>query len=111
MAVEGFWPIFFLIVVLKIPVLGSIWLVWWASQPAPEADGAEDSDGGFRRWRPQPRRPKGPRRGPHGGGAAKALPRCPPGSRTRVVTPPAPARTGLAHARGAAQPARERSGH
>ena len=41
-AVEGFWPIFFLIVVLKIPVLGSIWLVWWASQPAPDADAAEE---------------------------------------------------------------------
>ena len=107
---EGFWPIFFLIVVLKIPVLASLWLVWWASHPAPEADGAEEG-GGFRRRRPQPRRPKGPRRGPHGGGAARALPPCPPGSRTRVLTPPAPARTGFAHARGAAQPARERSGH
>jgi len=24
---EGFWPIFFLLVVLKIPVLGALWLV------------------------------------------------------------------------------------
>lgn len=107
---EGFWPIFFLLVVLKIPVLGAIWLVWWAGQPAPEVDGA-DSDDGFRRWRPQPRRPKGPRRGPHGGGATRALPGCPPGGRTRVLTPPAPSRAGFVHARGAAQPARERSGH
>ena len=32
---EGFWPIFFLLVVLKIPVLGSLWLVWWASKSTP----------------------------------------------------------------------------
>ena len=30
----GFWPIFFLLVVLKIPVFGALWLVWWASQAA-----------------------------------------------------------------------------
>ena len=29
---DGFWPIFFLAVVLKIPVLGALWLVWWASR-------------------------------------------------------------------------------
>ena len=97
---EGFWPIFFLLVVLKIPVLGALWLVWWASRPAVEPDGAEDSDGGFKRWRPQPVGPRGPRRGPHGG-AARALPDCPPGGRTRVITPPATARAGLAEARGA----------
>ena len=33
-AVTGFWPIFFLLVVLKIPVLGAIWLVWWAASDA-----------------------------------------------------------------------------
>ena len=66
----GFWPIFFLLVVLKIPVVGSLWLVWWASHATPEPDGAEDSDGGFRRQRPQPKLPRGPRRGPHGGGTA-----------------------------------------
>jgi len=30
--VEGFWPIFFLLVVLKIPVFSALWLVWWASR-------------------------------------------------------------------------------
>jgi len=79
----GFWPIFFLLVVLKIPVLAGIWLVWWASQPQPEPEGAADDDGGFKR-RPRPRLPRGPRRGPHGGGAAMPLPACPPGGRTRV---------------------------
>ena len=77
-AVTGFWPIFFLLVVLKIPVLGSIWLVWWASQATPEPDGAEDSDGGFKR-RPRPKLPRGPRRGPHGGGARDSPARLPSG--------------------------------
>ena len=47
---HGFLPIFFLLVVLKIPVFGSLWLVWWASQePEPDGTAAEDSDGGFGR--------------------------------------------------------------
>ncbi len=68
---EGWLPIFFLLVVLKIPVLGALWLVWWASK-APEADAsAEESGGeGFNRWRPQPR-PRGPH--PLPGGAAGAV--------------------------------------
>jgi hypothetical protein len=105
--VEGFWPIFFLLVVLKIPVLGALWLVWWASRAEPLPDDAPDpGDGGFKRFRPEPRRPRGPRRGPHSGGA-RPLPDCPPGGRSRVVRPPAPVRAGLAHARGAAEPAPE----
>jgi hypothetical protein len=103
-AVEGFWPIFFLLVVLKIPVLGSLWLVWWASraEPLPD-DAADDGHGGFRRWNAQPR-PRGPRRGPHGAGGARPLPHCPPGGRSRVLTAPVPVRAGTAHARGAAEP-------
>src|ERR1700710_2386692 len=67
---QGFWPIFFLLVVLKIPVFASIALIWWASkEPEPEST-TEDSDGGFKRRNPQPKLPRGPRRGPHGGGAA-----------------------------------------
>jgi hypothetical protein len=100
--VEGFWPIFFLAVVLKIPVLASLWLVWWASKPVPEPDEAEGSDGGFKRFRPEPTRPRGPRRGPHGGGNARPIPSCPPGGRAHVLTPPAPVRAGAAAGRGAA---------
>jgi hypothetical protein len=67
--VEGFWPIFFLLVVLKIPVFGALWLVWWAAkEPEPETAG-EDSDGGFRRDRPFPSRPRGPHHLPGGGTA------------------------------------------
>jgi hypothetical protein len=99
--VEGFWAIFFLLVVLKIPVLGSLWLVWWASRAEPQLDDATDEGhGGFRRWDAEPR-PRGPRRGPHAGGA-RPLPECPPGGRTRTALPPAPVRAGIAHAHGAA---------
>jgi len=78
--VEGWLPIFFLLVVLKIPVLGALWLVWWASRP-PEPDGAsEDSDGGFRRWQPEPAGPRGPQRSPQLG-ARRARRRLPPKSR------------------------------
>jgi hypothetical protein len=68
--VTGFWPIFFLLVVLKIPVLGSLWLVWWAAKQHDEPKAATDEDGGGFKRRPRPKLPKGPRRGPHGGGAA-----------------------------------------
>lgn len=85
----GFWPIFFLLVVLKIPVLGSLWLVWWAAKQHDEPEAAADEDGGGFKRRPRPKMPKGPRRGPHGGGAAVPAPPCPPGGRTRVVRPAA----------------------
>jgi hypothetical protein len=63
--VEGFLPIFFLLVVLKIPVFGALWLVWWASKsPQSEDNGAWDSDDGFGRGRPQLPRPRGPQHGP-----------------------------------------------
>src|SRR4029079_15300004 len=64
-AMHGFLPIFFLLVVLKIPVFGSLWLVWWASrEPEPEGVGEEDSDGGFGRPRPMRPRPRGPHPSP-----------------------------------------------
>ena len=89
---DGFWPIFFLAVVLKIPVLTALWLVWWAAraEPLPEED-LEGGDGGFRRWRREPRSPKGPRRGPHAPDLLP-LPGCPPGGRVRAVRRPAPVR-------------------
>ena len=96
-AVEGFWPIFFLLVVLKIPVLGSLWLVWWASK-SPSEPGARAIGRGLPPLAAAADQPRGPRRGPHGG-AAQAQPECPPGGRTRILTPPAPVRAGVAHAR------------
>src|ERR1700761_1002020 len=104
----GFWPIFFLLVVLKIPVLGSLWLVWWASKQPTEPEEVEDTGGGAKYRRPRPRRPQGPRRGPHGGGgAALPLPDCPPGGRLRGPRPaarPVYARGGSRAGKGGSRP-------
>lgn len=102
---EGFLPIFFLLVILKIPVFGALYLIYWASKPPVEDLGAaEETDGGMGRWRPEPIRPRGPRRGPHTGGA-KPMPACPPVGRTRVFHPPAPARAAAtAHQRNRSRP-------
>ncbi len=54
---DGLWPIFFLLVVLKIPVFGALGLVWWAIQePKPEEspEPGTNADEGFNRWRPSP---------------------------------------------------------
>lgn len=97
---EGFWPIFFLGVVLKVPVFMALYLVWWAARAEPELEELpEDGDHGFRRWRAEPRRPRGPRRGPQSPDAVP-LRDCPPGGRLRVVRRPSPARaTGAADRR------------
>ena len=88
---DGWLPILFLAVILKIPVLAGMYLVWYAVKAEPETeDSPRDADHGFRRWRREPKRPSGPRRGgPHSGGA-QALPDCPPAGRTRVPHTPAP---------------------
>jgi hypothetical protein len=102
---HGVWPIIFLAVVLKIPVGFLLYTVWWAVKAEPETEEApaDESGGhGFRRWRREPNGPRSPRRGPHAPDALP-IPDCPPGGRTRVLTPPATARAGLAHARGAAE--------
>ena len=104
---EGFWPIFFLAVILKIPIAALLYLVWWAIHQTPETEEAppDSEDHEFRRWRREPRRPRDPRRGgPHAPDAVPA-PDCPPGGRTRVFTPPVPARAAAGHARGSAEPA------
>jgi hypothetical protein len=99
--VEGFWPIFFLAVVLKIPVAALLYLVWWAfrAETLPEEAPPGSDDHHFRRFRREPKRPRDPRRGPHAPDA-QPLPDCPPGGRTRVITPPAPARVLTARSAG-----------
>ena len=63
---EGFWPIFFLAVILKIPVAALLYLVWWAIHQTPETEGL--GEGGSARPRhPRPSRPRRRPRGPHGG--------------------------------------------
>jgi hypothetical protein len=64
----GFWAVFWIAVVLKIPLVALLVIVWWAIKdpPVPEAD---DEDGGGsdrdRTWHPRGRPPRPPRRGPH----------------------------------------------
>jgi hypothetical protein len=91
--VDGFFPIFFLMVILKIPVAALLYLVWWAfhADTLPEEAPPDPEDHRFRRFRREPKRPRGPRRGGHGP-EALPLPDCPPGTRTHVLTPPALAR-------------------
>ncbi len=96
---EGWLPIFFLLVILKIPVLGALWLVYWASQPpVEEPEVAEEPGGGMGRKRPEPNRPKWPRRGGPPTGGAGALREPKHGGRSRVFNPPAPARAAAARA-------------
>jgi hypothetical protein len=88
---SGFWAIFWLAIILKIPIAALLYIVWWAVRdpPVPEAD-PESGDGGSRRDpHPRIRPPHPPRRGPHGD----------PG-------PPAPARVRVAHRRGPRVPER-----
>jgi hypothetical protein len=82
------WTFIYLMLILKIPILGLAWIVWWAiHQTDEEPVSSTDDDGGGNKRRPtHPRRPfpRSPRRGPHG---------APP------PRPPARVRTVLAHGR------------
>jgi hypothetical protein len=107
--VEEWLPIFYLMVILKIPVAFLLYIVWWAFRAETEPEEAPETGGGehrFGRFRRRPKPPRGPRRGPHAPDALP-LPDCPPGGRIRILTPPAPARAAAAHAaqRGSAEPA------
>ena len=107
---EGFFPIFFLMVILKIPVAALLYLVWWAfrAETMPEEAPPGSEDHGFRRFRREPKRPRGPRRGNHGPDALP-LPDCPPAGRTRIFVSPAPVRAAGARAdeRGSVEPVRD----
>jgi hypothetical protein len=72
----GLAVMLFMGLVLKIPVVFACWLIWWAIRSEPDVAEAPEEDGGSRRrFRRSPKRPSGPRRGPHAPGAA-SLP-CP----------------------------------
>ena len=90
--VEGFWPIFFLAVILKIPIAGLLYLVWWAVHQTPETEDAPPAARTATLASPrEPRRPRGPGAGPMPPTRCR-FPDCPPGGRLRVLTPPARAR-------------------
>jgi hypothetical protein len=83
--VEG-WTIFYMVVILKIPMIAALWLVWWAIKQEPEPEEATGEDRGPRRNKLPPL-PRWPRRGPTGGGAGcKAAP-CPQVQGTRITRP------------------------
>jgi hypothetical protein len=82
---EG-WTIFYMVVILKIPMIAALWLVWWAIKQEPEPEEATGEDRGPRRNKLPPL-PRWPRRGPAGGGAGcKAAP-CPQVEGTRTARP------------------------
>ena len=52
---HGFWAVFWLAVILKIPIVALLTLVWWAIRAEPEpVTGSDDGEGGSRRG-PHPR--------------------------------------------------------
>lgn len=84
----------FMGLILKIPVVAACWLLWWAFRATPDPAEAAEDDGGHaqRRFRREPKRPRGPRRGPH---APDSLPLpCPEGEGSLRVTR-RPARVGV----------------
>ena len=72
-----------LMVFLKLPIVALLTLVWWAVRKTDSAE-PEQRDWSPRRApdHPRPRRPRPPRRGPHGGEAPA------PPKRTRVHAKP-----------------------
>ncbi len=65
---HGFWGVFWLAVILKIPIVALLTIVWWAvrNPPVPEAEHEDEGGGPRRHTQPRGRPPHPPRRGPHG---------------------------------------------
>ena len=74
------WTFVYLMFLLKIPIVGAMWIIYWAIKQEPDPASERRDDGGSRR-RLHPRRPfpRRPRRGPHGD------PPAPPPPRVRTV--------------------------
>jgi hypothetical protein len=74
------WTFLWLMVFLKIPIVGLFLIVRWAVKQTPETAGGEDGGIGPRPRPHHPRHPRArpprrPRRGPHGEPAPAAPPR------------------------------------
>ena len=82
------WAMFFLFVVLKVPLLALCWLVWWAVRQEPDPAADEHGGGGGRaRPHPVPPLPRPPRRGPHSDAAPPSPPRVRPPAAARAREP------------------------
>lgn len=83
------WTFFFLMVVLKLPIIALLGIVWWAIRATPDAQ-ADDENGGTKRPDdPRPRPGRGPRpRGPHGEPSPPSPPRSRPAAPARVPRGP-----------------------
>ena len=77
------WAVFYMFVILKIPVALALWVIWWAVRAEPEPTEDDRAGSGGDGGSPHPRRrpPRPPRRGANGG------PR--PSAPTRVRVRPA----------------------
>jgi deoxycytidine triphosphate deaminase len=51
------WGFVWLMLALKIPLIGLICIVWWAIKQEPDEASQRDDDGGIKRGRPHPRKP------------------------------------------------------
>ncbi|HVC84184.1 MAG TPA: hypothetical protein VNC12_02930 [Solirubrobacteraceae bacterium] len=75
------WTFIWLMLLLKIPIGGLLWIVWWAIHKTDEPVVGGDEDGGSKvrgpshPRAPRPHRPYAPRRGPHAGARPAAPPR------------------------------------
>jgi len=72
----------FLMFILKLPILGLFYIVWWAVHSPPEPEPVDEDGGSKRPLAPRPRHPhprpalpRNPRRGPHGAPRVASPPR------------------------------------
>jgi hypothetical protein len=86
---EGLQVMIFMGLILKIPIVFACWIIYWAwkSQPDPAEAPEDGGSDRYRFRRPKPKRPRGPRRGPHAPDSTP-LP-CPEEESTRVARRPA----------------------
>ncbi len=91
------WTFIWLMVILKIPIVGLFLIVRWAVRQEPEAAAEEDGGIGFQ---PRPRHPHHPRSRPSGwGGRGPINPRRGPHRGAPALPPPPRIRTAAARAR------------
>jgi hypothetical protein len=82
------WTLIYMLLILKIPMGGLAWIVWWAiHQTDEEPVVTSEDDGGNKPRRVHPRRPlpRSPRRGPRCPHSPHGAPAPAPPARVRTV--------------------------